>query len=165
MKGDELAVQFDWSVINTVVAAVVGGVVVLFVQSRITAIQRQATRLQDARRQVYIKVLEPMVRVFSGITDPSESEKALTQITSFEHRQAMLELNLMGSDEVIHATNRFMQDIFKAEGTTLSPQVMIRNWGDLLLAIRKDLGGRRSKLKGVDMLRNHINDIDQYLSK
>ena len=157
--------SFDWSIINTVVAAVVGGVVVLFVQSRIAAIQQERSKLQDARRQVYLKVLEPMALVLNSISNPSDGEKAVTQITSVEHRLTMLELNLMGSDEVIRATNQFMQHIFQAPHAALPPLVMIKDWGNLLLAIRKDLGGRRSRLKDVDMLRSQITDIDQYLGK
>ena len=35
------------------------------------------------------------------------------------------------------------------------------NWGHLLLAIRKDLGNKRTKLKEKDMLSSQITDIDQ----
>ena len=154
---------FDWSIVNTAVTAVIAGVIVLFVQSRITALQRETTRLQDARRQVYLKVLEPVARALAAIANPAETDKAIEQITSFDHRLVMLELNLIGSDEVIRASNRFMQDIFRS-GETSSPLQVMQNWSALLLAIRKDLGSRRTKLKGVDMLRSQITDIDQFLS-
>ena len=64
-------------------------------------VRRERERLQDERRKVYVEVLEPYIRIFAGIRNPSETKKALNQIGSFDYRRAAFELNMIGSDEVV----------------------------------------------------------------
>ena len=152
----------DWQEILTlVVVAVASGVIVWLVQSRYEAIRRETERLHNERRNIYLAALEPTIRVFAGVKNRSETKRALIQLSSFEHRRVMFELNLVGSDEVVRAVNDYMQSVFKAE-PDLSES--LGNWGRILLAIRKDLGDRKTKLNHVDMLRSQITDIDKVMS-
>lgn len=76
------------------------------------------------------------------------------------------ELNMMGSDDVVRALNELMQYSYGVErdGTSPKPEEMLRYWGRVLLAIRRDLGNKRTKLMDVDMLRGQIRDIDQVIT-
>ena len=144
----------------TVLGAGVVGLIGWYVRIRYETNQRERERLNDERRRIYLQILEPNIRLFAGISDPAETEKALTQVASFKHRQVMFELNLMGSDEVVRALNHFMQDIYHNNNT---PPLILTNWGHLLLAIRKDLGNKGTKLNEKDMLSSQVKDIDQLM--
>jgi hypothetical protein len=78
----------DWTSFfcSTIFGALVG-FAVCYVQSRIDALRRAQERLHDDRRKVYSDVLEPFIRLFSGVKNPTEMHKALEQMLSFEHRR------------------------------------------------------------------------------
>ena len=153
----------DWLAQGAI--TIVVAIVVWFLTSRVEAIRRETERLQDERRSVYIQALEPYIRILAGAKNPSETKKAMSQITSFEYRRATFELNLIGSDEVVQAMNDLMQFFFSREGdgSNIDAGQMITLWGNVLLAIRRDVGNKRTKLKPIDMLRSQITDIDQHL--
>lgn len=146
---------------NLVLVPIVG-LAVWFVRSHIEGIKRATEELQDQRRKIYIDILKPYIQTFAGIKDPSQTKKALRTLTSFEYRLRSFELNMIGSDEVVRAVNNMMQFFYslEKEDTTAQPADLLRYWGGVLLAIRRDLGNRRTKLKEVDMLRSQIKDID-----
>ena len=159
--------SFDWQEVLAVpIMAGVVGLIVWFFQSRIETIKRETERLQDERRKVYIQVFDPYIRILVGSKNPSETKRALNQVTSFDYRRAAFELNLMGSDDVVRALNEFMQYSYGIDGdrAPANPEVMLRLWGHVLLAIRKDLGNKRTKLEEIDMLKGHIKDIDKVIT-
>ena len=129
------------------------------------AIRREKEKLQEERRKIYIQVLEPYIRIFAGIKNPLETKKALSQITSFDYRRASCELNMMGSDDVVRALNELMQHIYSLEKGDVSakPEAMLVYWSRVLLAIRRDLGNKKTSLTEVDMLSSWIKDIDQVI--
>ena len=104
-----------------IVSALVGALV-WYLQSRIEAVREERRRLQDERRNIYIAVLEPYIRVLAGIKNPSEASKAMKRMLSFEYRKISYELNLMGSDEVIRANNAFMQLAYSAGERKITPE-------------------------------------------
>jgi len=156
-------VDLETLVAVPVVSAVVG-VLVWYLQSRIEAVRAERRRLQDERRKIYIAVLEPYIRVLAGIKKPSETSKAMNRMSSFEYRKVSHELNLMGSDEVIRANNTFMQLAYSASERAITPEEWLQCWGGLLLAIRKDLGARKTGLTAVEMLESQVTDAKAYLA-
>ena len=147
-----------------IVSALVGAVV-WYLQSRIEAVRAERRRLQDERRKIYIAVLEPYIRVLAGIKNPSEVTKAMKRMLSFEYRKISYELNLMGSDEVVRANNAFMQLAYSAGERTVAPEAWLKCWGGLLLAIRKDLGAKKTALSAVEMLESQVTDTKAYLPR
>ena len=147
-----------------IVSALVGALV-WYLQSRIEAVREERRRLQDERRNIYIAVLEPYIRVLAGIKNPSEASKAMKRMLSFEYRKISYELNLMGSDEVIRANNAFMQLAYSAGERKITPEAWLECWGGLLLAIRKDLGAKKTALTAVEMLESQLTDAKAYLPR
>ena len=72
----------------------------------------------------------------------------------------MFELNLMGSDDVVRAMNAFQQHIYNNPSDS---KMSIVRLSELLLAIRRDLGNKNTKIEPIDMLRSQITDIDKFL--
>ena len=66
----------------------------------------------------------------------------------------------MGSDEVVKSYNELMQSMYRQN---INPQELLLKLGSLLLAIRKDLGIRKTNLKPVDMMTSQISYIDQIM--
>jgi hypothetical protein len=150
----------------TPLVGALAGFVVWYFQSRLDAIRRAQERLNDDRRRVYTEILEPFVRIFAGIKNPKENQKALQQVLSVEYKRTAFQFNLIGSDAVVRSFNRMMQYIYSNDpelGGSLDPVELVRLWGDFLLEIRKDVGNPKTKLTGVDMLRSQIKDIDRML--
>ena len=149
--------------VETLILAPIVGMLVWFVQDRIQAFRDERRRLQDVRRGIYLKALEPVIRALAGGKNPKQRAAAVKQISSFEHRRTMYELNFIGSDEVIRANNALMQSVFSfgdGENDTIN---ILNQWADLVLAIRRDLGSKRTKLEPVDMLAGQITDIEKLL--
>ncbi len=129
----------------------VGSAIALFtwyLRSSVETIRRERERLQGDRRAIYLQVLDPFIRILAGLSDPSEQQEVLGQIASVDYRRTFYELNFMGSDDVILAMNDLLQFFFRAEreGTKPEPRSVLDLWGSVLLAIRKDLGIRNTKL-------------------
>ncbi len=154
----------DWVAQGAITVGV--GVVVWYLTSRVESIRREKESLQDERRKIYSQVLEPYIRIFAGAKKPTETKKAISSITSFEYRRASFELTMIGSDDVVRALNEMMQFSYRMGdgGSSASPEDLLRYWGGLLLAIRRDLGNKGTKLSEVDMFRSQIKDIDQFTS-
>ena len=154
----------DWVSQGAITVGV--GLFVWYLTSRVEAVRREREKLQDERRKIYAQVLEPYIRVFAGSTNPSETKRALKQIGSFEYRRASFELAMTGSDDVVRTLNEMMQYFYRAdgEGKSINPGEMVQYWGRVLLAIRRDLGNKKTKLSEIDMLRMQIKDIDKYFA-
>ena len=122
-------------------------------------IARHRELLHEERRQIYLVVLEPF---FIGLSKSKAKTRRSEQIVnSPAYRQAMFTLSLIGSDETVHAVNEMMQRAFKVTSEDpLTPTDLIRHFGGLLLAIRKNLGLKGTKLTPRDMLRSTIIGID-----
>lgn len=139
-----------------------------YIQIQEEASIREQERLREARSKIYMKLLEPYVRMFAGIKKPAEIDRATKQILSLDYRRTTMELKLLGSDDVVRGLNRFMQHAYSLEGdpaAKFTPKDMVDNLGGLLLVIRKDLGNEDTELEPVDMLRDWIKDIDTVLKQ
>jgi hypothetical protein len=156
--------EIDW--VDFLVPPLVGALVgfgVWYFQSRLEALRREQERLHDDRRKVYADVLEPFVRIFAGIRNPKENQKALKHMLSVEYKRTAFEFSLIGADDVVKSFNALMQYVYSLDAEAEEkpdPTELIRLWGAFLLEIRRNVGDPKTKLLPVDMLRSQITDID-----
>ena len=148
-----------WTTLGTGLGAGLLTLLTRYISIRRESSEREKERLYDERRQIYLKILEPIIRIFAGINNPEETQKAMQQIKTYEHRRVLFELNLIGSDDVVRALNEFMQYLYRGD---VDARQLLTYWGQLLLSIRKDLGNKGTGLSEVDMLRSQITDIDSF---
>lgn len=137
-----------------------GGVVSWIVKSRVEELRAAEEKLREDRRKTYTEILEPYIRIF---TDPTAgAAQAMKKVQSFDYRQTAFQLVLVGDDKVVMAYNNLMQYTYRAADgkEPQDTQRMMSLWGEVLLAIRRSLGNKRTKLDSFDMLRGFIKDID-----
>ena len=158
-----------YQIIGTLLFAILAGIVVWYLTSRHALIRQEIEKLKEARKEIYLAILNPYVKLLSGLKT-KKNEKAVVdrivrELLSEDYRMKGLELNLIGSDDVIRALNDMMQWIYKNDSDK-SPEKIIELRGGLQLAIRKDLNSKtkykKTKLKSTDMLRATINDLDEF---
>lgn len=151
----------DSWIIQLIVASF-SGILVWYIRSGIESVRQERERLQENRRKIYLDMLNPFFKVFVGVDDPKVQEEAYKQIASLEYRNTIYELIFTGSDEVVLSLNDLLQYFYKMEreNTTLDISKFVSLWGGFLLAIRRDLGSKGTKLSERDMLRAHLKDID-----
>jgi hypothetical protein len=160
-------VNIDWTdvVVTPLVAALVG-FAVWFLQSRLEAIRREQDRLHDDRRKVYASVLDPFVRMFAGVKNPEENQKALEQMLSLDYKRTAFEFSLIGGDEVVRSFNKLMQYVYSFDSTVgekPDTRELLHLWGSFLLEIRRNVGSPKTQLSPADMLRSQIKDVDRIL--
>ncbi|QSE99197.1 hypothetical protein [Fulvivirga lutea] len=136
------------------------GLLTWFLKDKSEKLKLQREKLIEEKRLNYEKILEPIIRVFSGAKNKSEMAKAVKQIQSHEYRKSAFQLMLFGSDGVVNAYNNFFQYLYNNE-SNLDPYKMLHALGNVVLEIRKDLGNNSTALKEYDMLRFMITDIDR----
>ena len=154
----------EWiTVLGPALLMVLGGLLSWFLKARSEELRAIEEKLRDERRNNYENILEPFVMVFAAQKgDPKLQIEALQKMTSIEYRKTAMKLMLVGSDEVIRAYNSFMQYSFKAEKLEKTdPVKMLELWGNLLLAIRKSVGGKKTKLKPLETMSSMISDFDE----
>jgi hypothetical protein len=142
------------------VLVVLTGLLTWFLKDKSEKLKFQREKLVEEKRNNYEKVLEPIIRTFSGIKNKNEMLKATKQIQSFEYKKTSFQLMLFGSDAVVSAYNDFFQYLYKNE-SNLDSVEMLHYLGRVVLSIRKDLGNDKTVLKEFDMLRFLITDIDK----
>ena len=152
------------------VLAIVVALITWRITSAIETARRERERLKEQQRSIYMAVLDPYIRMLAGIDDPSRIAKAMKKVQSYEYRRTTYEFMLLGSDEATRALNRMMQYFFKrhdeGQGSDGIPNAkLVELWGGLLLAFRRDLGFKRTRLDEVEMLKSHITDIEEHLGK
>lgn len=116
--------------------------------------------LADRKREHYLQFLE----FLAGFIDTSgeDSGKKVNNprlkktVSTEELRMWSLRLTLIGSDEVVSAWNRARQGQVDSD----QPLGIMKNWGKLWLAMRKDCGHFDTKLGVTDVLASFVNDIE-----
>ena len=152
----------NWlQVLGPSLLVIAGGIITWFLKSRVEELRATEEKLREERRKIYSQLLDPYVGLFADLKK-QDTEALIKKITSYEYRKTAFDLNLFGSDEVVRAYNVLMQYSFQGEAAMKQdPKELMRLWGSLLLAIRRSLGNKRTKLQELDMLRAMIRDIDK----
>lgn len=151
-----------------------------FLVSSIDKSRRERERLQDERRNLYMKILKPYIIIFDSINEqPSDNKidqqaeirpellESLEMITSTKYRSKAFELVLIGSDRTILFYNKLVElgralDDNRDSMQNISETIVIK-FGELLLSIRKDLVGKRTKLNEIEILIGQIRDINIHI--
>ena len=154
----EEGMTLEW--ISVVAGAAVTGVI-WYIRHIVESLSRERELLQDERRRIYMDALEPFLVVLNpGGSSRTKQKKATAIVHSPKYRATVTAFIMMGPDKAVHALNEMMQFLFSAQD--VEPEDLIRLWGGLLLAIRKDLGNKATTLTPRDMLRATVTDIDSY---
>ena len=156
----------DWlGVLAPSLLMVLGGLIAWVIKSKIQELRAVEESLRGKRRKTYTEILDPYIRLFAELKTKGPNQ-ALKKIISYDYKKTAFDLILFGSDEVVRAHNNLMKHFYEAEAKgTQDTKEMMSLWGNLLLAIRKNLGNKKTKLDEFDMLRAMIKDIDNFLSK
>lgn len=154
----EFLVSLKSDLAVAVVAASVAGlvsIVTLIVSKRFEARSAALQSIRDKKTPVYEGIVSTLFRVMfaSMLGEPEVPEADLVRWFA----ETTEKLSIWGSDDLIKAFGAFKTRT--ASGDTSDALFAFE---DLILAIRKDLGHGTSLSKG-DILRQFVNDIDDYL--
>jgi hypothetical protein len=115
--------------------------------------KREYRRLMaDKKREHYIHFLD----FFSKFVASSQKEGG-EGVSLEEFRRWSLLLTMIGSDDVVRRWNAA-----RSSAGTLDHVAMLKVWGSLWLAMRKDCGHLDTRLDVADMLSSFVNDIEKY---
>jgi hypothetical protein len=138
----------QWSVLATAGSALVVWLVRADVEKR-----REYERLlNQQKRDQYAQFIDVMNTYLPIKDEPEQLPPSLSDL-----RKWSMKLMLVGSDDVVRAWNT-------ARITTDNGRDVIRNYGRMLLAMRRDSGHHHTKLKPSDMLGSFINDVHEAAS-
>ena len=142
--------------------ASITGLAVWYFRSYLESIRKEKEEMQETRRKSYMKILNPYISLFASGANEAGQKKITKEIISCNYLRAHFEFNLIGSDKAIKAMNQMVQHSRELElgNTSLDQEILIKDWGNLLVIIRKDLGNRKTRLNKKDMLIAHIKDVD-----
>lgn len=154
--------------ITSILTAVIGVIVVvapLVIQHRLQALREQRQKLREQRLGLYITLLSPYVRLWASLNKPNRKavERAVIQeMLSTEQLSNTFQFGMIGSDDVVQKHNAFRQ--FAANAPSGNPTgefegSILECFGELLLAIRRDLGNKNTKLQPIDMFKPIITDL------
>ena len=144
------------------VLVVASGLIGYVIKSRAEEYLAIKEKITQEQREIYKKMLNPYIEILAEVTDESDSVKQ-SQISPKELRKTFFELNLIGSDKVIRAYNKILQQAYKNERTGQTDyKGMVMLFGTLLLEVRRSLGHKNTKLKPREMFEGMVKDIEKY---
>ncbi len=118
--------------------------------------------LAERKQEHYLQFLQFLAK-FIGTTDekpPAQNNKAKQQQTPVpleEFRMWSLRLTLIGSDEVVREWNNARNGAADPN----DPLLVMKNWGRLWLAMRRDCGHIDTNLGITDVLGSFVNDVEK----
>ena len=107
-------------------------------------------QISERKRQAYLALLSVYFDMMRGVKAAKVSDEKEAATCLFD---AGAELLLFGSDGVIKAFNRLRQ---RAQANELR----LLDLGELMVAIRRDMGHRKTKMTADEALAHFINDYD-----
>lgn len=151
------------AILTPIISSAATGFAVWYFQSRIERLNKAQEQLREDRKRVYLKLLEPFVRVLVSSKVPDEGTKAVEQIKSFEYKMLVQEMYYFANDKVVNAFNDMMQAFYNTtDAKPIDPIQFLKLWGNLTLQIRHAIGTNKSGLREADMLKGWITDINKY---
>jgi len=140
----------------TLVASVAIPIVIFTVGNRISNLRQLEEKLRNDRIEIYNKILEPFLLIFSTEAVIKGSAKyknekiktgvelATEKILNLDYQAYSFKLALIGSDEVVKSYNNLMQAYYNSEklsgDSTEIGEHLIKYMAVLLLEVRKSLG-------------------------
>lgn len=158
--------NFILAIISPVLITI-GGIVTWVIKSKKEELMLQEERARENKIKTYETLLEPFIITFTFSLTDEEKEKGISKMMSVEYRKAAFNLMTFGSDDVVQCYNSIMQAFFtvSSEDFADSKQYaihMLKLFSSLLIAIRKDLYSKKTKLKKTSMVEFMITDINDY---
>jgi hypothetical protein len=108
------------------------------------------SRNSERKYAIYEPMINDLTEMMRGRGDPDERRAKFDQFSTW--------IGIYGSDEAVTAFSRFMQTIYNDP----PPSVMLRLFGDFMLAARADMGHPGTQLSRVKLLAMKVNNIYQY---
>ncbi len=154
---------------NTLLTVLTGVIVALataFFTSRFYVLQAKT----DLRHEYQRRFNEKKWDTYTGFAATLKSVLVSTKAGRLDRDQPkqigrlldfVSELWLVGSDDVVAAVLAWRQT---AAGDTLGGESLLR-LGDILIAMRRDLGDTNTKIEARDLLATFINDVDAAIPK
>lgn len=139
----------------------IGGLVTWFLKTRKEELQAIEERALERRIEIYNQILDPIIVLFTSGANQKLKDEASKKFTTVEYRKAAFNLITFGSDDMVNAYNTMMQSFYKNESDS-NPKITMRKYANFILAIRKDLYNKNTKLKYLDMLKFMIKDIETF---
>lgn len=145
--------------------------VIFILGNRYTKIRQLEEKLRNDRIEIYNKILEPFLLIFSteAIIKGSSKYKrdqektgvqlAAEKMLNLDYQDYAFKLNLIGSDKVVKAYNNLMQAYYNLPKNDENGQELIKYMSVLLLEVRKSLGNESTKLHAIEMLEWKISDL------
>ena len=170
----------QWMEVLRISVLILSGVaipyVIFVVGNRLTKIRQLEESLRDDRIEIYNKILEPFLLIFTPQAviaasakyekdkDKTGVELASEKLLTIEYQDYAFKLNLIGSDNVVRAYNNLMQANFNLQGEDKG-QELIYYIAVLLLEVRKSLGNDVTKLHALELLEWKITDLRKFKEK
>lgn len=145
-------------ILGPTLLTLIGGAIGWFLKSRYEAMQRQNEKLRDERASTYMAILEPFAKLFTDLSTKSQKQ-TLDHLKSFDYRKTAFRLSLVGDDEVVLAWNQMWKRLYDVEQGSAEQKMIIRDFGNVLYAIRRSIGSKKTRLQESDMLQWLIKDI------
>lgn len=156
-------VATEWiKILGPTILLGIGGLIMWILKTKNEELQLIQQKISEERIRLYGTMLEPYVRLLASVNSPKEVEKSVKQIQSFEWQNASTHLILFGSDDVIKAWNRFAQCNYRMGDDPANNTMfdLLKFYGEMLLAIRKDVGNKNTKLNSKETMMWKIKDIE-----
>jgi hypothetical protein len=127
----------------------------------------QEEKTRQFRINTYETLLEPYYGLFTFNLPEKLKDKEIQKIATIEYKKAAFNLTTFGSDEVVRSFNDLMQTYYHKRVDQFPNKTdfgvhMLRVFSNFLLAIRKDLYSKNTKLKRSQLVEFMITDIDNY---
>lgn len=145
----------------------VGGLVTWIIKAKREELLTQEEKSRDFRIKTYETLLEPYIGLFTFNLPDHKKDKEIQKIGSIEYKKAAFNLTTFGSDEVVKAFNKLMQSFYHKKSDDYENKndwgiMMLTVFSDFLLAIRRDLYTKNTKLKRSQLVEFMITDIEDY---
>src|SRR6266699_7231584 len=147
----------DWSTILTTIASVI----VVLLSGIIAALgylyRHERERREEVERQLSehkYKAYMALMAAYLEVTKASKAGKPLKPDALVDRMQELSkDFIIYGSDDVVRAFQKWVESGRKGRQS-------FRQFGELVVAIRRDMGNKKTKITYEEVLRQFINDYD-----
>lgn len=145
----------------------IGGLVTWILKAKREELLTQEEKSREFRIRTYETLLEPYYAIFTFTLPDQKKDREIQKIASLDYKKAAFNLTTFGSDEVVKAFNKLMQSFYHKKSDDYENKndwgiMMLTVFSDFLLAVRRDLYSKNTKLKRSQLVEFMITDIEDY---